>query len=630
MGSGPLSTSEQRIRLAAETGELVDFRNDRPEDRIVRGPAIERLLLERRGASQAPLRAMRIRGAVVAGQLNLEAATLPCPLVFIDCSFDQPINLCEASAPSVRLKGSGSHVPGLDAKQLTTRGDLELSDGFESDGEVDLFGAHIGGNLDCHGGKFRNSGAIALNGSALQVDQNMSLGGRFDASGEVDLSGAQVGGQLDCDGGKFRNSVGFALRGDGLRVDRSMYFGVEAEGKVRLVGANVGGVFVCNEAKFRSVDGAAFDASAMRVGDSMTLKVDATGEVSLVHARITGQLNCAGSKFHNPTGCAFDGARLEVGDSVFLSDEFEAEGEVSLVSAHIGGQLICKKAKFCNANGPALRGELLRVDRTVFLSNEFSAKGEVDLVAAKIGGQLDCEDGEFKNPGGIALDLERSLVTDLILRPTAFDGVLNLTDARVVSSYQDSRARWWPRPGDIRLQGFVYERIKSDVSWKQRVDWLALDPHFSPQPYNQLASVYRRDGEDDDAVNILVAKLRRRRSQRSVFVKTWELVIDGSVRYGYRTGQAFIWLCALYGLGIALSFAAHEYQLLTPVSQTPLPEFNPFMYAADWIVPFLNLHQREAWSTHGLAQWLPLGLAVVGWALTTAVVVALSGVFKRD
>lgn len=71
--------------------------------------------------------------------------------------------------------------------------------------------------------------------------------------------------------------------------------------------------------------------------------------------------------------------------------------------------------------------------------------------------------------------------------------------------------------------------------------------------------------------------------------------------------------------------------LLTPVESPPKqPDFNVFAYTLDVVIPVLNLHQREAWNAHGAAQWLVLLFVAVGWLLTTAVVLGLSGILKRD
>jgi hypothetical protein len=53
------------------------------------------------------------------------------------------------------------------------------------------------------------------------------------------------------------------------------------------------------------------------------------------------------------------------------------------------------------------------------------------------------------------------------------------------------------------------------------------------------------------------------------------------------------------------------------------------LYTLDLLLPVVNLHQRDAWIAHGATQWLVLAFSLVGWVLTTAIVLSLSGILKR-
>jgi hypothetical protein len=143
----------EELRQTMATGALVDLRKgnstaDDPShgqqwgsERTVHAEVLAELLTQSLG-SQTP-RALRLAGARITGMLNLEAAELGCPVLLRDCWFEQPLNLAEAHAPALRLPGC--HIPAFHAEQLSTRGSLELNDGFTTQGGVNLFGAHIGG-----------------------------------------------------------------------------------------------------------------------------------------------------------------------------------------------------------------------------------------------------------------------------------------------------------------------------------------------------------------------------------------------------------------------------------------------------------------------------------------------------
>jgi hypothetical protein len=173
--------AEQELREAILAGRLVDWRTgDARADDPVHGAGWDAqrtvaaaLLAELLTNEQGPLRprALQLAGARIVGQLDLEATELVCPLLLRGCWFAEPVVLDEARASAVRLPGC--HLPGLSSKQLTTRGNLELNDGFTADGEVSLAGAHIGGSINLNGATLINLKRWALAAHRLTVDQDM-------------------------------------------------------------------------------------------------------------------------------------------------------------------------------------------------------------------------------------------------------------------------------------------------------------------------------------------------------------------------------------------------------------------------------------------------------------------------
>jgi hypothetical protein len=196
------------------------------------------LLTGMTGPKDAHPRAVKLAGARITGALDLEAATLKCPLNLRGCSFEQPINLQEAQASVLRL--SGCDVPGLSARQLQTRGNLELNNGFSAKGEVNLLGAHIGGTLDLSGATLSNPNGRTLFAASLMVDRSMYCRNGFSAEGEMNLLGAHIGSNLEFDGASLNNREGMALDLEGLRA-RALILRPQAppEGTVDLTNAQV-------------------------------------------------------------------------------------------------------------------------------------------------------------------------------------------------------------------------------------------------------------------------------------------------------------------------------------------------------------------------------------------------------
>jgi len=98
---------------------------------------------------------------------------------FGSVSFEEIVTLRLARVPALGFLGC--HVPGINAEQLATRGDLELSDGFSAHGKVRLLGARIGGQLNCGGGSFKNPGGHALSAEGADITGGVFLDKGFSA-----------------------------------------------------------------------------------------------------------------------------------------------------------------------------------------------------------------------------------------------------------------------------------------------------------------------------------------------------------------------------------------------------------------------------------------------------------------
>ena len=119
------------------------------ENRTVRAELLAGLLTTEQVLRGGRPRAVKLYGARITGPLTLEARTLTCPLLLQDCYIDEPADLSEATAPSIRLPGC--HLPAPTARQLRATGDVDLAGGSALRGGVNLSGAQIGGRLNLTG-----------------------------------------------------------------------------------------------------------------------------------------------------------------------------------------------------------------------------------------------------------------------------------------------------------------------------------------------------------------------------------------------------------------------------------------------------------------------------------------------
>jgi sRNA-binding regulator protein Hfq len=295
---GKLSLAEERLANAAAKGEIADCITDLSgDDRIIRGDLLSWLCTNPNVSAQLTYRGVSITGAEVDNKTDLEWAKIPFPIRLVQCVFRDAIILSHAHIASLDL--SGSSVQELQAVFTHFEGNLYLRNGFKAEGEVNLVGATIGGNLECDSGQFvSKSEAAALEANGANIEGGVFLRQGFKAEGGVNLVAAKIGRNLECDGGQIIGKGEIpALHANSVEVK--------------------GNVFLRNG--FKSEGGVIF-----RV------------------ARIDGSLDCESGQFISKSETpALDANAAEIRGSVFLHNGFYADGGVILVGAKIGRNLVC-------------------------------------------------------------------------------------------------------------------------------------------------------------------------------------------------------------------------------------------------------------------------------------------------
>jgi hypothetical protein len=214
---------------------------------------------------------------------------------------------------------------------------------------------------------------------------------------------------------------------------------------------------------------------------------------------------------------------------------------------------------------------------------------------------------------------------------------------------------------------------------------------FWPQPYEQLASVFREMGHSEDSRAVLIAKerlqrrARRARTQNPVWrslLATQDRILAVTLAYGRQPLLAFVWLLLFWAIGVAVFGYAERRGAFKPnsavvlrspewtlcglekseqrflistqqfvsgraaVGQTQLscfreqweassyPAFNPWMYSLDALLPVLDVEQKAFWRpdrsrrTGALASAYFYLQSILGWALSLLAVAGFSGLVK--
>jgi hypothetical protein len=631
----------------------------------------------------------------------------------------------------VRLRGTVIHQLGkvaIDARNTQIGGSVELEDRASIEGEAKFVGAQITGDLEGSGCTLSNPGKRALHLGRAQIGGRVRLRAPFTCRGGLRMTSARIGDMIDLSGGVALTDAEDRPRDMDGRV--SIYAPrLAVAGDVLLDSLVADGIFFLSRAQIGGrlgLEGAAFGdgtkalrATGLEARRGIQLgrsprtarPTTCSGSVELAHAETQGPVELAHARIVAPGGTALTLEAARIGGSLDLSRS-EVDGSTNLAHIHVGHAIVASGARLSAATALVLDGAQL--SGNVDLDEGFAADGAISVVGAAIGGSLALNGGSFQNPAGEAvLMINTTVAGSLGLLWKSVDGRVRL-DGSTVSALIDDPDHW---PTRVSLGGFTFQRYgperdpnrRSNGSvvgatredgaptdripasaggpggpstetkdrtvrrWHRgaRLEHLSrLDP-FEIGPYEQVASVFRRHGFDDDADAIVMAGRRaaRRRTPMQPHRRLLDWLYDRVLGFGYRPGRVLYVLAAMIGLfALALALpgadrafratdsAGNSYtptgRLVTVVPHVPEPDvgvvpseqsyradpcddgmircFRPLSYAIDAVVPLIDLGQRSTWhaDVHApngrLYETLGVIATLAGWVLSSVVLVGFS------
>ena len=646
-------------------------------ERTVRAAFLRHLLIDQERSADP--KGVRLRGVRVAGVLDLQGATLRCPLVLNGCFLDAEEPVCFDYAFALEISLVNCRLPGLTGELLAARS-LNLKCSTLS-GPLLLRGADIAGYVSCRGAQLagRDEYGDAFGADGIKAG-GIYLTDGFTASGTVRLPGAEIARELACGGARLNgcDEDGYALIAGQMKVGGTVFLdaGFTAAGAISVGGARVAGDLTCTDASLngRDKDGNALYATQTSVGGSVLLDGNfaAVGAVRMVGADIGGSLICSGARLSgaNDRGYSLLANESRVGGSVLLNEGFVAAGAVGLHGADIARALACDGA---HLDGHDVEGNVaLRVGGiqvgSIYLNGGFRAAGMIWLRHARVRGSVHLAP-EKPVAGVTGLDAAHAQIAGTLeWLPTAqVEGPVNLQGAiagQLDDDWGSGRDNgFWPSGGLLDLDGFTYGQLggTKQASVEQRLAWIRSEfrpgsghvaKSFATQPYEQLMTVYQNGGQDVEGRKVAIARRSDLRSfgNLSRYHKAANFLLDKSIKYGYQTWRAVAWLTVLYLVFFGASYLAQHAGLIVPTANDaglhPVPVatrctsnypcFYPAGYAIDTVVPLINVRQGAYWGPNGNAPWgwawtvgtwLATGL---GWAFATLAVAGYTGIVRRQ
>lgn len=580
-------------------------------------------------SGKVPPCGINIKGAKIAGLVDLSWRKIKFPVHTTDCRFTNDLTLDHTEIRGLQL--DSTRISGLHGDGLTVDGDVLLLQGFYAEGQLWLRNATIHGLFECQNGNF-NRGNVnlrysqlppAINFRAARVDRGLYL---FDCNvlGCVQFDGATITGLLFCQGchidGHFDDDHwDNAIYAEGMQVSGNVNFNaLRTVGVVDIKDATIGGSLDCGNCNLDNRIYLALDAELAKVGTDVLLCNGAvSGEVNFRGAHIGGDLN-------------FNGAHIGGGiEKGLIATSIKVEGSILM--------------------GPARNGDSV---------SNFTTKGPIDLSSATVGKSLELNLADDPNRP-ISLDLRSAKTGEL------------------------SHGQRWPK--SVVLDGFSFALLK-DITPDAKTEeaWLALENTigFSSQPYEQMAAVLRSMGFRDEAIQVMVEKswqggqailkndftrlgklwretslwqlhkaLDRLVEMLLLICKLlgsllWYYCFGYIIGYGYRPEGALLPSVVMIVLAAALFQSGYNANAVVPTddkARIPIystqtidsyPRFNAFAYSIEKFVPLLKLEVGDYWvpnSNRLYGKFLRVFLwihIVAGWLLSTLWIGALSGLLK--
>ncbi|MFI7135676.1 hypothetical protein ACIBQ1_59215 [Nonomuraea sp. NPDC050153] len=439
-----------------------------------------------------------------------------------------------------------------------------------------------------------------------EVIAQLLLGARDTGTGSVPavrLRGARITGRLTIIGGTIPYELGLI----GCHLDEPIRLTDSTTRTVRLTDCRLPGL----------------SGGGMRVAGHLSLSgSNITGTVRLNRAQFESGLWLGGTKLtaDDDEEWALYANAVVVDSGTYMRNA-DFTGGIGLVGARLNGGLFLDGANLRNPGKQALTADNMVVEDVIRCTGGFLALGCVRLRGARINGTL-LLDGIIRSPDTrYALNASHMELRELYLKPAKpIEGVVTLAHTTVGTLHDDPDT--WPEK--LRLNGLTYDRLRGS-GITRRIDWVTRDPEgFRPQPYEQLAAWFLSDGNDALARRTQLAKLRARRQTQGFGSRAWGRLLDVAVGYGYRPWLAGMWFALLLALGTVV-FAINPPRALKPSES---PDFHPFAYTFDLLLPIPAFGQRELFDPAGWTQWLAYGLIVSGWILATALIAGATRILR--
>jgi hypothetical protein len=554
-------------------------------------------------------------------------------------------------------------------------GGAVVFDDFKAEGEVRLLNAKIALHLYCVRASFQNifldqlgmkRAGIVLLAEGAEISGAVLLREmEFKALGEINLFGAKIGHELECMDATFINPTGRTLYASNtiirgaVKLSRAFSYG-----EISFDGAEISRDLRVDDAKLIAGGESALTAQNLHVIGSINFR-DAVlmGNIKLPHITVGEALDITGAAFL--TTLQHKGAALRSSPSLCLD----------LEHARIGAEF---KTARLSSNLSALK-IMLRGAHVDTLDDGVGVPGRRRLsgwggIAAEDGRIELGLDGFMYNrleqcvPTSPAIVWLKAIIGGFrrvvalwkaMWRPVLRVFTRSKKLSRIFKQYRRDRSGVAKAQRQMRAPDYGLAIsalfLRERYSPEPRLEWLALQKkgEFFPQPYRHLARVLHAQGHNAAAREVAIAEITE------APVGFWYSLIRPPFRWCFGYGLHPLRACCSLVICILVGWAliagarssgalvltttpvipvASTGVLLSPVEPAEIQCHNaivPVFYAIDLMLPVIPLHQEtrcdiSAKSNFLRWQWAKFIFSILGKLVTVLALLTFSGVLKTQ
>ncbi len=622
-------------------------------NRILSPQFLETILLHEPYRSSIPSHGVQITGAWFREPIDLSSVTLNHELWLISCRFESTVNLARLKTPCLISFGGSVFTHKVNMDSLCSEASLSMKSSDLT--ELDLRNAKIGGQLDFERAElngllfmvsievgsslFMNNGSkfkeVVLRGAIIKGNLEMD-GSKFDST--LDISSIQIGGYINMRKSEFHN---INLRGSRIEGNLDMG-GSTFKGEVDMNSLTVKEDLFMNPIK-EEVAG----------GITLTLNTMFVEKVNLVGAKIRGSIDMRGAIFKsNPE---IDGMQVE-GDLFMNNVEVSKTHILYLTFCEIGRSLYISGSKLpsLNLSGTKIHKDFYlgsRSSKNSFPSPEWHEGAKLVLRNTEVGAIQDLPDAWPDK-----LELEGFTYSRLSgFKPENQEDKPNKENEKKSDSKSEKAIDWSEKFKEMnrkKVKQHSEDMGERGIEWFK--EWLAKQESYSPQPYEQLATVLRNAGHKDKADKVLYESRERERSQsrsQSRYLYwLWLTALRWVIGYGYSLRYSLFWVIGLVIFGTVLCFTTLENAKKDSISKAngKIPTgsqnsttseeskgvllIHSFWYSVDNFLPVIELLKDEdkvKFSSWGIKSIFYIH-RIVGSVLAIYIGAGLSGLTKKQ